>query len=120
MKNIFLLDIVKKELVGKLLKVIVKSTPINETEKISVKAHSGVTNAQFKGDNPKFKKIVERTVTVGVDNQYGLKKIVDIKITCGGGWDDSDEFVLIFDDETEQQINISDEFTYIDENTYQI
>ena len=81
MKNFSVLELVKKELVGKYLKVRVLNVNVLQPVKYWVKKSKNVTDKQFNGGNPKFGMVVTKDKVIGHHQKFENLKIVNVYIS---------------------------------------
>jgi hypothetical protein len=117
MKNISLINILKENLIGRQLKVLVKWS--NVTQDSSVwKKKQGATQEQFESGDLKYRFRVNRTKNIGTNKIFDIFTIVDVKIYIAEDYDESDEIIIILDGDRTETIDLDTELEWIGDNLY--
>lgn len=118
LKTINILDIVKKELIGKQIKLLTYWTNIDQPYSVWKKKSNNVTNEQFEGGNPKFRMLVNRSKHLGTHKKYEVMTVTDVRVDLGE-YNEGDTIVLILDNgKREMDLEVSQSLIAIDSNTY--
>jgi hypothetical protein len=126
MKTFSILELVKKELVGKELRICTSSEPIIKEISKVIKKSGNVTDEQFESGDPKYTRVHTYTKTVGRDQKFDNFKIIDVEVSCRDGYE-PDDLVFILDipkDNPKLQnlgrvtFYLSDELKLIETNVY--
>jgi hypothetical protein len=119
MGKLSVLSLMKEKLVGKTLK-IKKITSINQDYSVWVKKSNNVTNTQFDSGNLKFRKLITRTKRIGTHTIFNYFIIEDIYVSYSNGYDGYNGLRLKLSGDNETTLEVDDELTQIDNDTYLI
>ena len=123
-KTFSIVELVKKELIGKELKICVYVKDITAQKTREVKKSSNVTDKQFESGNPRFRYTHKYDINIGTHRKFETFKIIDVIISYGDGYESTDDLRLVLDVPAElshlnrYELYVTDELKLIEPNVY--
>ena len=104
-------DIIRKELIGKKVRICTYNLPITQEVTKIVKKSSNVTDKQLEENPRRFGIKSTKTITIGSHKKFENQKVVDVEIY--GLYDDV-YIKLVFDNGNEVHYDIYDEIPVVE------
>jgi len=118
MKTINIVDILRKELIGKRVRLLTYSNDIFQEYIVWGKKSKNVTNEQFEGGDLKYRKQINRRKKIGQHKIFENLLITDVRLVLAQDYDESDYLFLLLENGSETYFGLDETLTHIYDNVY--
>ncbi len=118
MENFSIFEFIKEKFIGKTIKHCIKRENIIQPYNVWIKKSGNVTDKQFEGGNPRFRREITRNKILGTNVVYDYSKVVEVQVSYSNGYEGYNGLRLILEDGAELDLEVDTEIIQLDNDTY--
>ncbi len=118
MENFSIFEFIKEKFIGKTFKHCIKREDIIQPYSVWIKKSGNVTDKQFEGGNPRFRRQITRHEKLGTNVVYGYSKVVSVHVSYSNGYEGYNGLRITLEDGGEFDLEVDTEIIQLDKDTY--